>query len=87
MESIEAFLARFPQLTAEHKLEIINYQWLFTNAPESARARAIARLDSLLEQTDVDAQTIMKTMRDVTVDLQGAIADRIAKMRLVSSSG
>ena len=85
MESVETFLEKFPFLTTEEKLEIVNQQWLLANAPESSRARAMTRINSLLESGGVDARAVMKTMRDITKDLQKAIEDRIAKMRLVSS--
>jgi hypothetical protein len=83
MESIETFLARFPGLTTEEKLEIINHQWLFANAPEHFRAKAVQRLESLFER---DARTVMRTVRDVAKDLQKAIEDRIATSILIEST-
>ena len=86
MESIETFLASFPDLTIEERLEVINHQWLFANAPERSRARAVARLQSLLERGGADARTVMKTIRDVAKDLQKAIEERIATSILIEST-
>ena len=86
MESIDTFLERFPELTAEEKLEVINHRWLFANAPERSRARAVARLESLLERSGVDARMVMKTIRDVAKDLQNAIEERIATSILIEST-
>lgn len=86
MESIEAFLEKFPGLTTEERLEVINHQWLFANAPEHSRARALERLKSLLERTGVDARTVMKTIREVGRDLQKAIEERIATSILIEST-
>ena len=83
MESIELFLARFPELTTEEKLEVINHQWLFANAPEHFRAKAVQRLESLFER---DARTVMRTVRDVAKDLQKAIEERIATSILIEST-
>ena len=87
MESIEVFLSRFPELTTEEQLEVINHQWLFANAPQRSRARAVERLRSLLERRSVDARTVMGTVRDVAKDLQNAIEERIATARLAESRG
>jgi hypothetical protein len=86
MESIETFLARFPELTTEEKLEVINHQWLFANAPEHFRAKAVQRLESLLERGGADARTVMRTVRDVAKDLQKAIEERIATSILIEST-
>ena len=86
MESIEAFLEKFPELTTEERLEVINHQWLFANAPECSRARALERLKSLRERTGVDARTVMKTIREVGRDLQKAIEERIASSILIEST-
>lgn len=85
MESIETFLEKLPGLTREEKLEVINHQWLLTNAPERSRARAIERLRSLLERSALDAPTAMATIRDVARDLQRAIEEQIAAVRLTAS--
>ena len=85
MDSIEAFLEKFPGLTTEEKLEAINHQWLFANAPERSRERAVARLDALLERGGADPRTVMTTMRDVALDLQKAIEEQIASLRLTGS--
>jgi hypothetical protein len=86
MESIEAFLEKFPELTTEERLEVINHQWLFANAPERSRARALERLKSLRERAGVDARTVMKTIREVGRDLQKAIEERIAASILIEST-
>jgi hypothetical protein len=86
MESIETFLERLPELTTEERLEVINHRWLFANAPERSRARAVERLESLLERSGVDARTVMSTIRDVAEDLQKAIEERIATTRLIEST-
>jgi hypothetical protein len=86
MESIEVFLERFPGLTNEEKLEVINHRWLFANAPERSRARAMERLEPLLERRAVDARTVMTTIREVANDLQKAIEERIATARLIEST-
>jgi hypothetical protein len=86
MESIETFLEKFPELTTEERLEAINHRWLFANAPERSRARAVERLESLLGRSGVDARTVMKTIRDVAKDLQQAIEDRIATSILIEST-
>jgi hypothetical protein len=85
MESIETFLEKLPELTREEKLEVINQQWLFTNAPERSRARAMERLDFLLERSALDAPTAMATIREVARDLQRAIEEQIAAVRLMDS--
>lgn len=85
MEDIETFLEKLPGLTSQEKLEVINQQWLFTHAPERSRARAIERLDFLLERSELDAPTAMATIRDVAKDLQRAIEEQIAAVRLTSS--
>jgi hypothetical protein len=85
MESIETFLEKLPELTREEKLEVINQQWLFTNAPERSRARALERLDFLLERSELDAPTAMAEIRDVAKDLQRAIEEQIAALRLMAS--
>ena len=85
MESLETFLAKFPGLTTDEKLEAINHQWLFANAPECSRERAVARLDALLERGGADSRMVMTTMRDVAEDLQKAIEERIASLRLTGS--
>ena len=84
MDTIEAFIEKFPGLSEDEKLEVINYQWLFANAPESARVRAAARIHRMLQQTEVDPNAALKTMRAVARDLSKAIADRIARVRLIS---
>ena len=85
MQGLEAFLDRFPDLSNDEKLEVINHQWLLANAPARARATAMARLDSLLARTGVDAPTVMTEIRGVAKDLQKAIEDRIAAVRLTDS--
>jgi hypothetical protein len=86
MESIETFLGKFPELSTEERLEVINHQWLFANAPERSRARALERLQSVVERRGVDARTVMKTIRDVANDLQKAIEERIATSILIEST-
>lgn len=86
MESIEAFLEKLPGLTREERLEVINQQWLLTNAPERSRARAMKRLDVLLERSPLDARAIMATLRDVAKDLQRAIEEEIAAVTVISDS-
>jgi len=81
MGSLETFLAKFPDLSNDEKLEVINHQWLFANAPERARARAMARLDKLLGRTGIDAPTVMTEIRGVAKDLEKAIEERIAALR------
>jgi hypothetical protein len=85
MDNIETFLEKFPGLTTEEKLEAINHQWLFANAPERARERAVQRLDALLERGGPDSRLVMTTMRDVAEDLQKAIEERIASLRLTGT--
>ena len=82
MESIESFLEKLPGLTSQEKLEVINQQWLLTHAPARSRARAIERLGFLLERSELDAPTAMATIRDVAKDLQRAIEEQIAAVRL-----
>lgn len=84
MENIETFLQSFPGLTTEEKLEAINNQWLFENAPERSRERAVERLDALARD-GADTRMVMTTMRDVAKDLQKAIEARIASIRLTES--
>jgi hypothetical protein len=86
MENIETFLEKLPGLTREEKLEIINQQWLLTNAPERSRARAIKRLDLLLERSPLDTRAVMATLRDVAKDLQRAIEEEIAAVTVISDS-
>jgi hypothetical protein len=86
MENIETLLQKFPGLTTEEKLEAINNQWLFENAPERSRERALARLDALLAcGVCADTRMVMTTIRDVAKDLQNAIEERIASVRLTGS--
>ena len=85
MESIETFLEKLPGLTSQEQLEVINQQWLFTHAPERSRARALERLDFMLETTELDAPTAMATIRDVAKDLQRAIEEQIAAVKLARS--
>jgi len=85
MDSIDVFLEKFPELTTEEKLEAINHQWLFANAPERSRERAVARLDALLARGGTDTRMVMTTMRDVANDLQKAIEERIASVKLTGS--
>ena len=85
MDSIDTFLDKFPGLTTEERLEAINHQWLFANAPERSRERAVARLDALLARGGADTRMVMTTMRDVAKDLQKAIEERIASLRLTGS--
>ena len=85
MDNIETFLQKFPGLTTDEKLEAINNQWLFENAPERSRERAMARLDALLARGGADTRMVMTTIRDVAKDLQKAIEERIASIRLTES--
>jgi hypothetical protein len=85
MQNIETFLQKVPGLTTEEKLEAINSQWLFENAPERSREQALARLDALLARGGADTRTVMTTIRDVAKDLQKAIEERIASLRLTGS--
>jgi len=85
MDNIETFLQKFPGLTTDEKLEAINNQWLFENAPERSRERAMARLDALLALGGADTRMVMTTIRDVAKDLQKAIEERIASIRLTES--
>jgi hypothetical protein len=85
MQNIETFLQKVPGLTTEEKLEAINSQWLFENAPERSREQALARLDALLARGGADTRLVMTTIRDVAKDLQKAIEERIASLRLTGS--
>ncbi len=73
MKQLESVAMDGPALEKEEKLEIFDLQLLFAQAPEELQARAMRRINPLLEAGRVDSRRLMKTVREVSKELRDAL--------------
>lgn len=86
MEEVRLLLENSPRLSEPEKLEIVNLGWLFAHAPRPVQARAAQRIYSLLGGDHADADSYMRTVREVATDLNRAIDERVERRRRTAGS-
>ncbi len=77
MDGVLTILENSPGLTEQEMLEILNLGWLFRHAPPSIRERAMRRIRPLFKPRRVDGRLYMARVREIGVELQKALEERV----------